>query len=230
VSEGGTAPINRQTLHDEVVERVRGMILEGQLAAGERVQERALSELLGISRTPLREAFKVLAREGLIRLKPNRGATVTRLTIGEAGEMFEVMAALEALAGELACVRIGEDEIAEIRALHYQMLAHHARGERPEYFRLNQDIHRLIAQTAGNETLAEMIAGLSDRLRSARYQANLSRERWDQAVAEHGEILAALEARDAVALAAVLRRHLRNKFEVVKATIEAAESETRKQA
>lgn len=230
MSEGGTAPINRQTLHDEVVERVRGMILEGRLAAGERVQERALSELLGISRTPLREAFKVLAREGLIRLKPNRGATVTRLTVGEAGEMFEVMAALEALAGELACARIGADEIAEIRALHYQMLAHHARGERPEYFRLNQDIHRLIAETAGNETLSEMIAGLSGRLRSARYQANLSRERWDQAVAEHGEILAALEARDAVALAAVLRRHLRNKFEVVKATIEAAECETRKQA
>ena len=230
MSEGGTAPISRQTLHAEVVERLRGMILEGELAPGGRVQERALSELLGVSRTPLREALKVLAREGLIRLQPNRGATVTRLTVAEAGEMFEVMGALEALAGELACARVTDDEVAEIKALHYQMLAHHARGERPEYFRLNQDIHRLIAETAANETLSEMIAGLSDRLRSARYQANLSRERWDQAVAEHGEILAALGARDAVALAAILRQHLRNKFEVVKATIEAAESETRKQA
>ncbi len=214
-------PIDRPSLHDEVVDRVREMILDGELPPGGRVHEHALCKLLGVSRTPLREAFKVLASEGLLELRPNRGATVTRLTGEGVEEMFEVMGALEALAGELACRRIGDDAIAMIRAVHYEMLAEHARGDLGAYFRLNQDIHRRIVEAADNATLAATVNGLAARIRRARYQANLSRERWDRAVAEHGDILAALEARDGPRLAALLKQHLRNKCEVVKAAIEA---------
>ncbi|MFQ5959656.1 MAG: GntR family transcriptional regulator [Alphaproteobacteria bacterium] len=215
------APIERPSLHDEVVDRVREMILDGELPPGGRVHEHALCTLLGVSRTPLREAFKVLASEGLLELRPNRGATVTRLTAEDVEEMFEVMGALEALAGELACRHIDDDAIAMIRAVHYQMLAEHARGDLGAYFRLNQDIHRRIVEAADNETLAATVNGLAARIRRARYQANLSRERWDKAVAEHGDILAALEARDGPKLAALLKQHLKNKCEVVKAAIRA---------
>ncbi len=217
-------PIPRRSLHDEVVDRVREMVLDGQIPAGERLHERTLCERLGVSRTPLREALKVLASEGLIELRPNRGAVVTRLTIADVEEMFEVMGALEALAGELACRRITDVEIDEIRALHYKMRAHHARGERREYFALNQEIHRRIAAAAGNETLVGIVDALGARIRRARYQANLSQPRWDAAVAEHDAILEALEARDGPRLAKILRRHLANKCEVVKAAIRAEQA------
>ena len=106
----------------------------------------------------LREALKVLASEGLLDLSPNRGATVARLTVADLDEMFPVMGALEALAGNLACARITDEEIAEIRALHYQMILHHTRRELPQYFRLNQRIHQCIMAAANNGTLSRMYA------------------------------------------------------------------------
>ncbi len=210
------APIARATLHDELVARLRDLIVEGELDPGARVPERALCERFGVSRTPLREALKVLASEGLLELLPNRGATVARLTARDLDEMFPVMGALEALAGAFACARITDQEVAEIRALHYQMVLHHVRGELPEYFRLNQRIHELIMDAARNATLSRLYRGLAGRIRRARYVANMSQARWDQAVREHEAILAALEQRDGPALGHLLEEHLRNKCETVK--------------
>lgn len=217
------APIERQSLHDTVTERIRDMIVEGAYPPGSRLPERVLCETLGISRTPLREALKVLASEGLLELAPNRGARVAGLTAGDVDELFPVMGALEALAGELACARITDTEIAEIRALHYQMVLHHARGERPPYFDLNQQIHEKILDAAHNPTLTVAYGNLSGRIRRARYTANIDAARWDQAVAEHEEMLEALGARDGTRLAAILKRHLHNKCETVKAALAAVE-------
>ncbi len=208
-----TAPVS---LHDELVEGLRALIVESTLEPGARVPERELCERFSVSRTPLREALKVLASEGLLELLPHRGAQVTRLTAADLDEMFPVMGALEALAGELACARITEPELAEIRALHYQMVLHATRGELSEYFRLNQRIHEAIMEAARNPTLARLYRGLAGRVRRARYLANMSKPRWDQAVAEHEAILAALEKRDGAALGVVLKAHLRNKCETVK--------------
>ena len=207
------APVS---LHDELVERLRELIVESELEPGARVPERELCERFSVSRTPLREALKVLASEGLLELLPRRGARVARLTAADLDEMFPVMGTLEALAGELACARITEAEMAEVRALHYQMVLHATRGELPEYFRLNQRIHEAIMAAARNPTLARLYRGLAGRVRRARYLANMSKARWDQAVAEHEAILAALEARDGAALGRVLEAHLRNKCETVK--------------
>src|SRR5258708_22993191 len=124
------------TLHDGLLNRLRDLINQEDLAPGQKLAERVLCERLGISRTPLREALKVLAAEGLVELLPNRGARVTQLTLGDVRALFEVMGALEALAGELAASRIGDAELAEIEALHHQMRAHYLRAELPEYFRL----------------------------------------------------------------------------------------------
>src|ERR1700738_2048711 len=95
--------ISRISLHDETVSRLRAMILEGELLPGSRIAERELCDRFGISRTPLREALKVLAAEGLVELLPHRGARVSRLSDHELRDAFEIVSALEALAGELAC-------------------------------------------------------------------------------------------------------------------------------
>ena len=208
-------PIIRRPLHEEATDRLRDLIVQGRLAAGARLNERLLTAQLGVSRTPLREAFKVLATEGLVELLPNRGAIVAPMDPVRLAETLAVMGALEALAGELACVNASDADIAEIRALHYQMLAHHTSGELAPYFRCNQQIHLRLVESTGNATLANTYRALNGHVRRARFMANLSRERWDHAVEEHQRILDALTRRDGVLLPALLRGHLGNKMLVV---------------
>jgi DNA-binding GntR family transcriptional regulator len=218
-------PIARVSLHDELVARLRDMVIEGEIAPGSRVPERELCQRFHVSRTPLREALKVLAADGLIQLAPNRGARVAELTEADVEEMFPVMGALEALAGELAASRITEEGLAEVRALHYQMVLHHKRGELAPYFRLNQQIHEKILEAAGNPTLVALYRGLAGRIRRARYLANMSAQRWARAVEEHEAILAALEARDGPRLGALLKDHLKNKCETVKEALQSENGE-----
>jgi DNA-binding GntR family transcriptional regulator len=114
------------------------MITEGELPAGMRLNERLLGTRLGVSRTPLREAFRLLVADGLIEHTPNRGAQVVSLSEQDIRDSFEVMGGLEALSGELACARITAEELAEIKALTFEMLAAHARADLPGYYRLNR--------------------------------------------------------------------------------------------
>ncbi|MEM1343180.1 MAG: GntR family transcriptional regulator [Pseudomonadota bacterium] len=206
------AAIPRRPLHAELVERVRTMIVEGEIPAGERISEKELCARFAVSRTPLREALKVLALEGYVILTPNRGASAAALTRADLEEAFPVMGALEALAGELACRHASEEEVRAILALHREMAAHHTRGERQPYFRLNERIHLAIAEAARNPTLERMQRSLDGRVRRGRYQANISQARWDQAMAEHERIADALSARDGARLAEELRQHLLNKM------------------
>jgi DNA-binding GntR family transcriptional regulator len=204
-----------RSLHATLVDRLRDMIVQGELAGGEKLNERVLGAALGTSRTPLREALKALASEGLVHLLPNRGAIVAPLDGERVKQIFAVMGALEALAGELACRNASDADITEIRALHYQMLAHHARGELGDYFRCNQQIHMKLVEASGNEPLADIYRSLNAHVRRARYMANLSHERWDKAVQEHEDILDAVTRRDGVTLQAILRDHLANKLVLV---------------
>lgn len=212
-------PIARKGLHEEVAARLRDMIVEGDLEPGARVPERELCVRFGISRTPLREALKILASEGLVDLQHHRGALVCKLTAEALDDLFQVMGALEALAGEIACERASDAAISEIRECHERMLGHHARAELSDYFRLNQQIHESIIAAAGNPALTQIYRGLSVRIRRARYMANLSKARWDRAVAEHEQILKALIARDGANLGRLLRDHLRNKLDAIKTVI-----------
>ena len=115
--------IDHPTLPAALARRLRDLITEGDLAPGARLNERALCERLGVSRTPLREAFRLLAADGLVTLAPNRGAIVTELSLRDVRESFDVMSGLEALSGELACRHVTDAEIAEIKALTFEMLA-----------------------------------------------------------------------------------------------------------
>jgi DNA-binding GntR family transcriptional regulator len=212
--------IVQASLHDEAVSRIRDMIMEGRLEPGSKVSEKDLCELFGISRTPLREALKVLASEGLIALLPHRGARVAQLTGKDMADLFQVMGTLEGLAGELACARITDEAVNEIRARHHEMLAHYTRGDRSAYFAANQAIHEAIVAAADNGVLTVMYESLRGRIRPARFMANVTRERWDQAVREHGEILEALSRREGVRLRGLLQEHLRHKYQALIASAE----------
>ncbi|MBG06037.1 MAG: GntR family transcriptional regulator [Rhodospirillaceae bacterium] len=214
------------TLHGDLVANIRELIVEGDLEPGAKVPERILSERYGVSRTPLREALKTLASEGLLELLPHRGARVARLTAEDVDQMFPIMGALEALSGELACQNLTEEQFAEIQALHYQMVLHYTRRELKPYFQVNQEIHEKILAASANPLLLQMYQTLSGRIRRARYVANMSSERWSQAVKEHEEMLNALAARDGTALADVLKRHLSNKCETVKSHLESENAES----
>lgn len=208
--------LKRRLLHTQVADRLRELIVWGDLEPGERLNERLLCERFDISRTPLREALKMLSAEGLVTLLPNRGAVVTTLTRAEAEDMFQVMAVLEGLAGELACKRATAENIAEIQALHAAMKGHHANRDLMPYFRVNQQIHQKLVDSARNTELANLYRNLSVRIRRARYMANFSKARWDHAMKEHEEILQALVQRESARLKAILQKHLENKFGAIR--------------
>ncbi|QCP51905.1 GntR family transcriptional regulator [Trinickia violacea] len=207
--------VERQRLHDTVVEHLRGFIVEGMLAPGTKLNERELCETLGISRTPLREALKVLAAEGLIEISQNRGATVSRMTEAEIRETFEVMSGLEAFSGELACQRITPAELAEIKALHYAMLACRAQNDLTGYYSRNQEIHDRINEAARNTVLRQTYVAVNRRLQALRFRSNFQTQKWDCAVHDHEEMLKALDARDGKRLAEILRQHLLDKRDAI---------------
>jgi DNA-binding GntR family transcriptional regulator len=206
IDAGG--PIEWRSLHEAVTARLRDLIVAGELPEGSRIVEREICDQLGVSRTPLREAFKVLAVEGLVEILPNRGAVVIRIGPAEARDMLRVIARLEALAGELACANATEAEIKTIRAQHDEMLKLYRRKQRAEYFRLNQEIHLAIVRMARNEPLRAMHALLHARMKRIRFRGNDIPGNWAAAVADHDEIIQSLERRDGKALSAVLQRHL----------------------
>jgi DNA-binding GntR family transcriptional regulator len=212
--------IDRRPLHNEVADRLRDLITRSELSPGERLNERLLTKRFGISRTPLREAVRILSSEGLVKLLPNRGAIVAPVTRADAEDLFQVMAVLEALGGELACQRASDADIAQVRELHEQMRKCHARRDLDAYFDFNQRIHQKVIDCARNAELTATYRRISIRIRRVRYMANLSTDRWDHAMDEHDQILEALVQRDSRRLKALLAVHLQNKYEVIRDWLE----------
>lgn len=202
-------------LHEEVVGRIRAILLDGEIPPGARIPERELCERLQISRTPLREALKVLAAEGLVQLLPHRGSRAAKLTDKDMRDLFEVCQGLEALAGELACERISEAGIGDIAAAHEEMVRHYREGDLIQYYRGNRAIHEAIVSAAGNPALTGLYASVTARIRRARYVTPMTPQRWALAVKEHEAILNALQRRDGAGLSHILRTHLRHKREEV---------------
>ncbi len=207
--------IPRQALHQEVAVRLRQRIVEGEIAPGCKLNERELSELLQVSRTPLREAIKMLASEGLVELLPNRGAVAAQLSTQAVIDTFEVIAGLEGQSGELAAQRISDAELAEIRALHYEMLAAFTRRDLSTYYRLNASIHERINAAARNPVLSQTYRTVNARLQALRFRSNFDERKWQRAVEEHEQMIERLAARDAAGMRALLVRHLEHKRDVV---------------
>jgi DNA-binding GntR family transcriptional regulator len=211
----GPLKVERQRLHDVVVERLRSFITEGVLPPGTKLNERELCETLGISRTPLREALKVLAVEGLIEINPNRGASVARMSELEIRETFELMSGIEAFAGELACERITAQELEDIKALHYAMVVSKNQNDLPGYYQRNRSIHDMINLAARNTALRQVYLSLNRRIQALRYLSNQQAPKWERALHDHEEMIEALQTRDGKRLSEILRHHLLEKRDAI---------------
>ncbi|NRF70413.1 GntR family transcriptional regulator [Aquincola sp. S2] len=213
--------LTRLGLTTQVAARLRTMLIEGRIAPGAKLNERELSEALHVSRTPLREAIKMLAIEGLVDLLPNRGAVAVKLSETDVMHSFELLGMLEGFAGELAAQRITEPELAELRAKHYEMLACFARRDLSGYYRLNAQIHAGINDAAKNPVFGNTYRAVNARVQSLRFRTNQDETDWKRAVGEHEQMIEALAARDGAALRQILQLHLAHKRDTVLALMRA---------
>lgn len=204
------------SLHDQVAQQLRDLIFAGELLPGAFVDETRLCEQLAISRTPLREALKVLAAEGLIRHEPRRGSFVSEVTEQDLDEIFPVIALLEGRCAFEAAMQASDADIAALEGLHQQLASSAQQGLIPAYYAANYAIHEAIIAIAGNKWLAQVIGDLRKILKLARLQQLNAPGRLSQSLAEHLAIFAALKARDAEGADAAMRTHLTRQREALR--------------
>jgi DNA-binding GntR family transcriptional regulator len=198
-----------EPLHDRAITMLRDMIVKGTLKPREPISERDLCERFGISRTPLREALKVLASEGLIELLPRRGAIVTALSRRRLAEQFRAVALIEADAARTVATSAPPDEIAKLRAIHDRLIGAFEKKRATPYYRANEAFHRALVVAAGNDTLADIHATLVLHLHRARFLALTSTDMNAGFAHAHEGIMAALERGDGEAAAAEVTEHQR---------------------
>ena len=204
------------SLHDEVAATLREQIFDGSLAPGSFVDEIALCERLSISRTPLREALKVLTAEGLLRHEPRRGCFVNEVTERDLDEIFPVIALLEGRCAYEAARNASDAELQELDALH-ERLVRHARAKRiNDYYATNHIIHEAIIKLADNRWLAQVIGDLRKILKLARLQQLHAPGRLEQSLSEHLAVFAALKARDSEGADAAMRTHMTRQREALR--------------
>lgn len=208
-----TAPrsLSPRALYQEVAERLRQQIFARELEPGSWIDEQKLAAEYGISRTPLREALKVLAVEGLVTMKVRRGAYVTEMSRDDVAQVYHLLGLLEAdAAGEVAR-RASEAQIAELRRLHEQ-LERQARN-RDAFFALNEAFHLKLLEFAGNRWRTQVVNDLRKVMKLNRHHSLFKQGRLASSLAEHRELMAAIEERDARAATRLMRSHFDNGLE-----------------
>jgi DNA-binding GntR family transcriptional regulator len=200
--------IARTALYQEVAERLRALIYAHELAPGDWIDEQAIADRFGISRTPMREALKVLASEGLVRLEPRRGCYVAELSEQDLDEIFPVMALLEGRVAFEAAVKATEADLTRLSALHDQLEAAAAAGDADRFFEANQAFHAALQDIAGNRYLKQMIDDARKVIKLTRRDSLNLDGRLRQSLSEHREILKALEAHNSEAAGRSMHDHL----------------------
>lgn len=216
-----TAPLHRDetlddamsgspsTLHDNLLTGLRAMFMASELPDGSRIPEAELCQRFGVSRTPLREALKVMAAEEFVILRPNRGAIVAPIDPEEVGPLFEFKGALERLIGLTAAERATDEEIVALEAIHRQLNEALSAGRHDEYTHLNYKFHRGLAQATRNPLLIQNYETVQQKIWRYRFLVNEHDRRLQQSFAEHERILTALKARTPLDLAERLESHSR---------------------
>lgn len=196
------------SLHDDVASQLRKYIFDGELRPGSFIDEVTLCELWSISRTPLREALKVLTAEGLVRHEPRRGCFVNEVTQQDLDDIFPVIALLEGRCAFDATQRATPADVQALEVWHQRLQQHAEAGRINDYYEVNFAIHEAIIQLANNKWLAQTIDGLRKILKLARLQQLHAPGRLKQSLAEHLAIFAALKAGDAAGADTAMRNHL----------------------
>ena len=195
-------------LYQEVAERLRQRIFSHELSPGSWVDEQALADDYGISRTPLREALKVLASEGLVTLKPRRGCYVTEISERDLDEIFNVMALLEGQCAQLTAHKASGADLERLMQIHARLEQAARDGDIDGYFEANQAFHLALQDISDNRWLLHVIEDLRKVIKLSRHHSLFSEGRLEQSLAEHRSILAALTARDADGAELAMRRHI----------------------
>jgi len=212
-------------LHQQVIDNLRDMIIEDELPAGSRIPERKLCEMFGISRTPLREALKVLESEKFVELIPNRGAIVSQPKSDIADDKFELLSVIETTAARWACKRATPAEIDALVELHKKMVRYFELQDVAQYFRANQQFHQAIVSASRNLSLQDIHKDLLTHLKRSRYRslmalrASLRR----QFVDDHGEILEAIRTRNAPRAERAFAKHNERVLAMVDGTLDREE-------
>jgi DNA-binding GntR family transcriptional regulator len=197
------------TLWERVHAHLREEILANRLPAGSELQETALAAELGVSRGPVREAIGRLATEGLVVVRPRRGAVVRELSKDDFLEAYQVREALEATAARLATGRLGEEDLARLEQLTATMEEHAERGEVDAFFEANAAFHAALVEASGNRRLRDLYAQLLGQMNRYRRRSLALRGSLHQSVAEHRAILDALAARDPERAGRLMADHIR---------------------
>jgi DNA-binding GntR family transcriptional regulator len=201
--------IKKKTLHEEIANNLREMIMSGELKEGDKIKEDELCNLMGISKTPLREALRVLSVEGLIRLVANRGAFVSTPTFEEIKEMFDVMSVLEGVCAHAAAEKMSDSDFLSLEKLHKKLEGCFERRNQKEYIRHNNAYHSFLQELAGNSTLNLIINGLRQKILMYRFQSLNLPERFDQSIQEHRDLLEAFRYRNPEKAEGLMRFHLK---------------------
>ena len=196
------------TLPDQIANHLRREILRGTLKPGAPIKERDNATELGVSRTPMREAIRILAKEGLVELRPARSPVVASPTLKEVTDAITVLVALEELSGKLAVVHATEAEIDTIRAIHERMRDGYDRFDHVERFEVDMEFHTAIAAASHNDALAETHGAYLRRMWRARFLSARTRRNRERVVGQHGDIVHGLETRDADLVARAIHAHL----------------------
>jgi DNA-binding GntR family transcriptional regulator len=212
-----TLPLRGTSLHDGVAARLRAMVFDGRLGPATWIDEKSLAEQWQVSRTPLREALKVLAAEGLVELVPNRGCRVIELSDDDADTLFPVMALLEGRCAFEAVIKASADDLRELRHLHDDLERHAAAHDIDGYYRANHLFHSRVQALAGNRWLDRTTGDLRKFVRLMRGRQLALPGRIDESIAEHRELIAAFEQRDAARAEAAMHGHLMAQLTALKA-------------
>jgi len=204
--------------HTDAVSLLRKLIEIGELAPGERLREIAISQRLGMSRTPIREAFRTLAAEGLVDLLPNRSVVVSEIDRLEIADVFGVLGVLEGLAAMQACERMADQEIQLLATLQETLERYYGAFDRENYVNTNRRIHEVIVEASGNSALISAWRTILPRADRARNANNINRNRWTEAVYEHRMIYTAIAQRDGARMADLMNEHFRNGLANAEAT------------
>lgn len=198
------------TLPEQIADQLRRDILRGILAPGQPIKERDTAAGRGVSRTPMREAIRILSKEGLVILRPSRSPVVADPSLKEVTDAIAVLTALELLSGRLACELATDAEIAEIRAIHTHMSEIYDNADTLDLFEIDMNFHISIARASHNPALAETHNSYLARLWRARYLSAIQRRSRDRVLRQHGAIIEGLEARDPAKVCAEIEDHLKH--------------------
>jgi DNA-binding GntR family transcriptional regulator len=207
--------IRVETLSVEIAKRIREMIRKGVLKKGDRIIEKDLTQTLGISRTPLREALRILSAEGLIELIPNKGARVAQPSMRDIREMFWVMSILEGTCARVCAEKMTEDSLKRLESLHRKLKQHCQAKDHEKYMAVNHTYHSLIQELAGSKILSEVINGLRQKILLYRYRQIYEPNRLEASMREHEALQEAFRRKDSEAADQLAKKHLLNQCEVL---------------